>query len=193
MNSEKIILKHIDSKISSGNLKDCYVTPFPKVFRYSDSHSIRKDSIVDLKLSWASNYIARNSARANVGDGVLVVARSSLVNKVNLFAGVVVSEAGETDLWKNYGGHKWKFSYEIEKLSAIASIHEAIVESIINLDFSWKYFTGLNFDKWGTTTRNGIAMKKLFDYCVDNYPIKNRDALVIKNINDLNNKVSISK
>ena len=190
--SDQDIVKQIHSKINSGNLSNSYTSPFPIVFRYSDNYSIGKDSLLDLKLSWASNYIARSSARAKIGDGVLVVARSSLSNKVILFASVITSDIGETTIWKKLGGHKWKFGYGIEKLSQIVSIDEVIAESIMGVDkFSWKYFTGLNFDNWGKTRKSGNAMKNLFDYIVKNYPIKNRSAIIFKNVKELNKKITI--
>ena len=169
----KYIVDKINEVIKDGNLKDAYVSMFPRVFRYSDKHSIGNDSFSDLELSFDLECIARNAGGAKIGDGVLAVAKSATSEYYSMFSCVIVAEVGKMEDWKLKGGKDWKFGYKIVPLSRIVSLHSAVIESIIGVRLNKSLFNGLSFKSSSfRISQNGKALKALFDYCIDADPNK---------------------
>ena len=168
------IVDKIKEVINDGDLKDPYLSHFPRVFRYSDKYSIDSDSSKDIKLSYELGYIARNIGGANIGDGVLVIAKPNDESSYKIFAAVIIKNVGKMDDWQIRGGRNWKFGYKIIALSLIIKLHEVIIESIIDSKLNRSLLNGLSFKQSSfKIAKNGEALKKIFDFCVENHPNKN--------------------
>ena len=186
MKTDKMIINEIKQKIAAGNLCDAYNSIYPRVFRYSDSRSVKKDALMDLKISYATNCIARSSSKIKIGDGVLVVARKEFSKKITCFAGVSINFLGETSLWKSKGGAKWKYGYNIIKLSEMICLDQYLIEAITGQEkINWKIFNGLSLTNSFLLTKNGQAIKKIFDHCVTHCPISNPNKTIFKDLDDL--------
>jgi hypothetical protein len=191
MNNQQIKQKVLEN-IKNKNYSLCYYSPFPHVFRYSDNYSIGSDSLNDLRISFAENCVARNSHRANVGDGILVLSRNGKEEKIYLFCAVITDELREQTCWKDYGGHTWKFNYQIEKVSEIVCLDEIVIESIIGYAIpNWKMFSGLPLNNWSFARKNLKAAEKIFRFVTKHYPIKDSSAIQYNDIADLTNKITI--
>jgi len=177
------------SFINGTNSESFYESDYPMVFSYSDTYSIKNNSDLDLMLSYSSNYIARGDHRAHVGDGVLVCSRRNRTktkkqNEVSVFAAVIVSDEGETDLWKDKGGKSWRYGYRIKKVSEIVHLDEDEIKDLVG-DFQWFVFSGSKVHKAIRNGKNaqrfGYARDKIFNHIVRTYPYRAYNMMTFQN------------
>jgi len=121
------------SKIYNNN-----ATIGPRIFTYSDEHSVRACSKNDLIISYKENIIGKDGSLARIGEHVLIFAKK--LNEVVVFAAKIGPwvEDSRKDTWYERGGNRWKVNYEILDKT------EPVTLSKVQL----KKITGINTDCW---------------------------------------------
>mgnify|MGYP003136168788 CR=1 FL=1 len=108
----------------------------PRVFAYSDKHSVRACSKNDLIISFKENIIGKDGSSAMQGENVLIIGKKE--KEIVVFSAKVGKYVhdGRQNTWYDRGGNKWKYNYEIYNKTEPVTISKKELLEITGVDKS---------------------------------------------------------
>lgn len=103
---------------------------------YTDEMSAEKCSFKDLQIGYDNCTVGCNSAifgSSTTGPGDLIIIMAKKNKKLYMNIGVLGERLESCTLWRDQGGHEWKYNFQYKPLTQIFEVTDTIRNAVIDI------------------------------------------------------------